>query len=136
MAAEPTTPVSHRIHVARSGDWWAITIPDLLGAFSQCMRLDQVEAMAREAIALMLDIDTDDVGDIEVDVELPDQIADDLAELRRSERLAEDARHTAARAQRRAAERLRASGLSVRDVGRILGISHQRVSQALARQSA
>jgi hypothetical protein len=53
-----------------------------------------------------------------------DQIVDDPAELRGSERVAEDARQTAARAQQRVAERLRASGLSVRDIGRILGISH------------
>jgi predicted transcriptional regulator len=50
--------------------------------------------------------------------------------------MAEDARQAAAHAQRRAAERLRASGLSVRDIGHILGVSHQRVSQVLAREPA
>jgi len=136
MAPEPAAAVSYRVQATRSGDWWAITIPALPGAFSQCKRLDQVEAMAREVIALMLDIDPTDVGDIEVDVQLPDQLADDLATLRRSERLADDARQAAAHAQRRAAEQLRAAGLSVRDIGRLLGVSHQRVSQILARESA
>ena len=92
--------------------------------------------MARAVIALMLDIDPADVGDIEVDVQLPDQLADDLAALRRSERQADDARKAAAHAQRRAAEQLRAAGLSVRDIGQLLGVSHQRVSQILAHEPA
>jgi transcriptional regulator with XRE-family HTH domain len=70
------------------------------------------------------------------DVHLPDQLADNLAALRQSERLADDARQAAAHAQRRAAEQLRAAGMSVRDVGRLLGVSHERVSQILARESA
>ena len=136
MTAEPAAAGSYRAVATRSGDWWAITIPQLPGAFSQCKRLDQVEAMAREVIALMLDCDPADVGDVEVDVQLPDQLTDDLAALRRSERLADDARQAAAHAQRRAAEDLRAAGLSMRDIGRLLGVSHQRVSQILARESA
>jgi hypothetical protein len=136
MAAERMAARSYRAVATRSGDWWAVTIPELPGAFSQCKRLDQVQAMAREIIALMLDCDPADVGDVEVDVHLPDQLADDLAALRRSERLADDARQAATHAQRRAAEQLRAAGLSVRDIGRLLGVSHQRVSQILARESA
>lgn len=136
MTAEPAPAGSYRAVATRSGDWWAITIPQLPGAFSQCKRLDQVEAMAREVIALMLDCDPADVGDVEVDVQLADQLTDDLAALRRSERLADDARQAATHAQRRAAEQLRAAGLSVRDIGRLLGVSHQRVSQILARESA
>ena len=92
--------------------------------------------MAREVIALMLDSDPADIAGVEVDVHLPDPLTDDLAALRRSERLADDARQAATHAQRRAAEQLRAPGLSVRDVGRLLGVSHQRVSQILARESA
>ncbi len=136
MAAEPAAGGSYRAVATRSGDWWAITIPQLPGAFSQCKRLDQVEAMAREVIALMLDTDPADVDDIDVTVQLPDPLADDLTALQRSEQLADDARQAAAHAQRRAAGQLRAAGLSVRDIGRLLGVSHQRVSQILAREPA
>lgn len=107
-----------------------VAIPALPRAFIRCNRLDRVEAMAREAIALMLDNQPEQAGDIEVDVELRTRIADDLvlADLRQSERLAEDARRTAARAQRRAAEHLRVSGTSIRDIGHVLFTSHRRVS--------
>lgn len=54
----------------RSGNWWAITVPEITGAFSQAGRLDQVEGMAREAIALLLDVDPRSFA-IEVRPEMP-----------------------------------------------------------------
>ena len=59
---------SYRVEAVRSGDWWSITVPELSGVFSQAKRLDQVERSAREAIAMMLDIDEAKVGSLEVDV--------------------------------------------------------------------
>ena len=56
-----------RVRAVRSGNWWSITVPELPGVFSQVKRLDQVEAMAREAIAMMLEVDTDRIGRIEVE---------------------------------------------------------------------
>ena len=56
----------YRVRAVRSGNWWSITVPELPGVFAQARRLDQVETMAREAIAMMLDIDTDQVGPIEI----------------------------------------------------------------------
>jgi predicted RNase H-like HicB family nuclease len=119
--------------VVRSGRWWAITVPDLDGVFSQARRLDQVDAMAREAIALMLGINEADVGDLDINVKPPPRVVDLLETLRRSEVQAEQARKTLTETQRRAAEQLRAEGLPLRDVGALLGVTHQRVSQILAR---
>lgn len=132
MATKRKTPRRHRVEVVRSGRWWAITVPDLGGVFSQARRLDQVHAMAREAIALMLNIDEADVGELDIDVEPPPRVVDLLDALRRSEVQAEDARKTLADTQRRVAEELRAEGLPLRDVGELLGVTHQRVSQILA----
>ena len=60
-----TDTETYRVEVVRSGNWWAITVPDLPGTFSQAKRLDQVEANAREAIALMVD---GDEGQLDLDV--------------------------------------------------------------------
>ena len=60
------TTLGHRVEVVRSSDWWAITVPALRGVFSQARNLDEVPEVAREAIALMLDVDPADVGPIEV----------------------------------------------------------------------
>ncbi len=124
---------SRQVSVVRSGDWWAITAPRHPGLFSQAKRLDQVDAMAREAIAMMLDIDEADVGDIDVVVTPPAEVAGLLETLKASSAAAEAATRAAAEARSEAAKLLRERGLPMRDVGELLGISHQRVSQILAR---
>ncbi|MGN9774624.1 hypothetical protein ACTMS0_02395 [Micromonospora sp. H33] len=48
-------------------------MPEIKGLFSQARRLDQVEEMAREAVALMLDIDPNSF-DIDVQPDLPQEV--------------------------------------------------------------
>jgi len=127
-----TNSHGYRVEAERSGDWWAITVPLLSGLFSQAKRLDQVEATAREAIAMMLDIDESNVGPIEIDVTPPDAVVDLMAALKQSVATASKATADAADARREAAQILRDEGLPIRDVGELLGVSHQRVSQILA----
>jgi predicted RNase H-like HicB family nuclease len=43
----------------RSGEWWAVQIVELDHVFTQARRLDQVEAMARDAVALTLEVAPD-----------------------------------------------------------------------------
>ncbi|MEU3452396.1 hypothetical protein ABZ671_02140 [Micromonospora sp. NPDC006766] len=47
-------------------------MPEIKGVFSQARRLDQVEGMAREAIALMLDVDPHSF-DVDVQPDLPQE---------------------------------------------------------------
>ncbi|MBU8858470.1 MULTISPECIES: type II toxin-antitoxin system HicB family antitoxin [unclassified Micromonospora] len=108
----------------RSGDWWAITVPEIKGVFSQARRLNQVEAMAREAIALLLDVDPQSF-DVDVRPDLPQEVTrarKARSALRKAEETAEEATVTAARA-------LLEKGYTVRDTGALLGLSPQRVSQ-------
>lgn len=123
---------SYRVEAVRSGNWWAISVPELDGVFSQARRLDQVETRAREAIALMLDVEEGDVGELDVCVESPDSVAALLREMQDSEATATAANERAATLRRQVAQQLRDDGFPVRDIGRLTGISHQRVSQILA----
>jgi predicted RNase H-like HicB family nuclease len=133
MATSNTAPTkAHRVEVVRSGEWWAITVPALVGVFSQAKRLDQVEDRAREAISLMMDVDEDDVGDLDVAVTPPARVADLLEALEESVAAADEATRSAVAVRREIAELLRAEGLPMRDVGELIGVSHQRVSQLLA----
>jgi predicted RNase H-like HicB family nuclease len=133
MATSNAAPTRvRRVEVVRSGGWWAITVPALDGVFSQAKRLDQVEARAREAISLMLDVDEDDVGDLDVVVTPPARVADLLGALEASVVAADEATRAAVAARREIAEQLRAEGLPLRDIGELIGVSHQRVSQLLA----
>ena len=59
----------------RSGRWWAIEVPGVDGSIhTQARRLDEVEAMAHDAIALTLDVPPQSF-DVEV-VPLPPSVLD------------------------------------------------------------
>ena len=112
----------------RSGTWWAVEVPDVPGAHTQGRSLREAEQMAREAVSLLLDVEEDQVL-IDLRPELPEATIGILAdfEARRAAREeAEDAERTA---QEAAARALKEAGLSVRDAGAVLGISHQRIAQ-------
>jgi predicted RNase H-like HicB family nuclease len=121
---------TYRVTAVRSGRWWAIDVPELRGVHSQARRLDQVESMAREVIALMLD-----VPEHSFDVTVQTDLAS-LGDLRASIDEARDAREAAELAQDRASTtmrhavgEIRSSGYTSRDAGMLLGVSNQRISQ-------
>jgi predicted RNase H-like HicB family nuclease len=123
-------PTYHAV-TRRSGDWWAIEVPDLPGVFSQARRLDKVEGMARDAIAGVLDVDPGSF-DVTVETDLPDSLAASVRAALDARRDAEAARRDAdAKIRRIAALLVKEEHLSLRDAGRLLGISHQRVDQLL-----
>jgi predicted RNase H-like HicB family nuclease len=119
----------------RSGSWWAVDVPEVPGVFTQARRLDQVAAEVADAVAVMLDVDP---STVELDQLVVNLAADSkaaaaldatVAQARALARQAEDAQRAAGAAMRAAVATLRNKGLSVRDVGAVLGVSHQRVAQ-------
>jgi predicted RNase H-like HicB family nuclease len=125
---------TYRAAARRSGQWWAVTVPELRGVFTQARRLDQVAEMAREAVALYLEVDPGDVR-IVVEPVLPDRAADSVAKLQRARLQAQRATDELAAAQAAAVRELvDVERLSNRDAAAVLGVSHQRVSQ-LSRSS-
>ena len=112
----------------RADQLWAIRVAELPGVFSQARRLDRVEAMARDAIALLLDVPP---GSFDVRVK---EVLN--AEAERAVGAAIEARAEASARQevastrsREAVEALTRLGLPQRDIGRLLDLSHQRVGQ-------
>lgn len=126
-----TTNNTYRVDVVRSGKWWAITVPDLPGTFSQVKRIDQVEANAREAIALMVDGDEDEL-DLDIQIDTDPAIVELVAELRASTEAATKARADEARTRLRVVRALQKRELPTRDIGTLIGLSHQRIAQILA----
>lgn len=113
----------------RSGNWWAVHVPEVPGAFTQARRLDQVADMAAEAVTLLLEVDE---ATIEVTVE-PHTDKDSLiAQAREAREVADRAADEASTMMRQAARELLADGLTVRDAGRLLQVSPQRISQLVA----
>lgn len=120
----------------RSGDWWAIEVPEVPGVHSQAKRLDQVPAMAKDAIALMLDVPEDEIGVSIRSARLTPQ-EDSLAEqelgalAQERQRFAELQSEFMAHTRSVALQLVRDQGLTVRDAGALMGLSHQRVAQLL-----
>lgn len=129
--------MSWTAELTRDGKWWHVRVPEL-DAVTQGRTLAEAEEMARDLIVLIeqdngRQLDPDSI-DLSVVVRLPGGVVEHL---HRADELREQARETrqAANAEHAAAVReLRQSGVSMRDAGRALGLSHQRVSQ-LARIS-
>jgi len=112
----------------RSGGWWAVQVREQPGVFTQAKRLDQVESMVRDALGAFLAVDPGSF-DVEVVEVLPEAVAEEVRRARQAREQAGRAQADADAAMRRAAARLVRSGLTVRDIGRVLGVSPQRVSQ-------
>ncbi len=111
-------------HAERSGSWWAISVPEVPGVFTQARRLEQVPEMVREAVRMLTSERVEEVGVVTV------TSADEAVAAAREARLRADAAAQDASAKMRQAVRQLASlDLTVRDTGSLLGISPQRVSQ-------
>jgi len=131
MVAKVRTKKTYSAKAIRSGDWWAITIPELKGVHSQARRLDQAEAMAREAVSLFLDVPSDSF-EVTVAPVLPAAVQADVDKARAVRGEAEERQREAATATARAARELvKGTKLTVREAGQILGVSHQRIAQLL-----
>jgi predicted RNase H-like HicB family nuclease len=117
-------------HCTRTGGWWAISVPDADGLWTQAKRLDQVEEMAREAIGAVLDLDDDEIQ-VRVEVDLDDRaLAEAVANVRHLRAEAERLQHEASDQMAEAVHLLRdKADLPMRDVAKLLGVSHQRVGQ-------
>ena len=120
---------TYRVTARRVGEWWALEVPDLSGVFSQAKRLDQADEAAREAIALMLDVEPEEVA-VEIDPALPREAQDALAAWKVAQEEARKAADREREAMQHAAAVL-TKQLSQRDTGHFLGVSFQRVHQLL-----
>jgi hypothetical protein len=119
------------VRAIRTGRMWALEArAHGIGIHSQCKRLDQAEAMAREAIALTLDVPEADV-EVEVVVQLDEPTRSRIEQVRAAQAAAAEAQAAAASASRGLVRELASEGYTARDAGRLLGVSPQRISQLL-----
>lgn len=108
----------------REGRWWIVQCDQHPGAVSQVARLDQAEEVHREAIAFVADVSAESVS-VTVHPQLDPEVSAELDEAQqlRSEAAAADRRATELKTH--AAQRLKAQGLTVRDIGAVLGVNYQ-----------
>jgi predicted RNase H-like HicB family nuclease len=122
----------YEVLAERDGRRWFLRVDELPGVFSQVRRLDQAAGMARDAIAAFLDIPAHAFG-VTVTVKLPADLERDVAgviDLRGA--IDRTEREYAEQTRRLATRLVRGEGMTVREAGRLLGLSYQRVSQLVA----
>lgn len=114
--------------VRRDGPFWFVSIPAIDGA-TQARNLDEIDEMARDYISAITDVP---VESIEIGATTFDLGPGVTAHLNRARELSSEElrlRREAADERRAAARALKKQKLTNRDIGVMLGISHQRVAQ-------
>ena len=109
-----------------SGSWLA-RIPSIRGCHTYGRTLEQARTRLREALGLWIDRPEDAV--IEEAIRLPADLRTAIQRSRRTRERAEREHENAQTQTRAAAEALVEEGVSLRDAGELLGLSHQRVQQ-------
>ncbi len=120
-----------RYHVTaeRDGAFWYINVPDVQRS-TQARRASQVEATARDLIAIMTDRDPSTIA-VDIAWHIDPAIEVHLERSRELRATAARANTDAAEEARTAARALAASGLGSTDIGTVLGVSKQRAHQLL-----
>jgi predicted RNase H-like HicB family nuclease len=109
-----------------SGAWLA-RVPAIRGCHTYGRTLEQARRRLREALGLW--IARPEQAVIEEEIRLPADLKAAIQRSRRTRERAEQEREHAQKETRAAAEALVDEGVSLRDAGELLGLSHQRVQQ-------
>ena len=111
-------------HVTRSNGWWAISVPEIPGLFTQAKRLDQVERMVLDAASLL----NKDISHVEVVPGLDEDAQIMLRELGETRAKAEALQKESSDMTKKVIRLFQAEGLTLRDIASLIGLSPQRVS--------
>lgn len=115
------------VTVEREGTWWVFAIPEL-GTGGQAKNLGAVDFEAQGVVAMWLNVSPETVA-VDVTVHGPTHALEEWAAAERDEEEARNAQARAAERRRAVVRELRAQRFTAPDVGRVLGISKQRVYQ-------
>lgn len=109
---------------------WVLEVPEL-GVVSQTRSLAHSDAEVREAVAYQSGLDESEF-DLDVVPVLPDEVRHLKDQADALQNKADEAMREAVRAKRSVAAAIKGEGYSIRDMGRILGVSHQRAADLAA----
>ncbi len=110
--------------------WWVATVKEIRGCHTQGRTIDQSRRRIREALGLFVD-DADEAELID-DIALPAKARNLLRQVHATRKRAEGETIKLQKSTAAAAKILtKELGVSIRDAGELLGLSHQRVHQLL-----
>ncbi len=124
MVAEVTT---YHARVERDGKVWLVRVAEIDRA-TQARHLRELDEMTRDLINVMSEAGGGEV-DVEYEFVLPEETRRALEHMAQAQERADAAAREAAADHAAAAASLHAVGVPLRDIGRVLGVSHQRAHQ-------
>lgn len=116
-------------HVRRGDNFWLVHVPGV-DRTTQARTLREVAPMARDLVAVMTDLEPATI-EIAVVLEVPPNAAAHWQQATDLRARAAQLQTQGAAEARAAARTLRDLGLTVRDIGAVLQVSHQRADQLL-----
>lgn len=135
---------TYQVNVTREDRWWMITVPELNGYkdadgainltdTTQARRLSEVPGQALDFICTVTDKAPSEVGvHINIAIDGIGDVTMRADKVRKDRELAERYATAAQEEAKELARDLAAHGVAVRDVGDVLGMSHQRAQQLIS----
>ncbi|MFE7722119.1 HicB family toxin-antitoxin system [Nocardia rhizosphaerihabitans] len=120
--------------VERGERYWLVHILEI-DQWTQARTLQEVEPMARDLIGVMQEVSTDSF-DLAVQINLPEAAREKWERSKRILSQIDELKAAAAAAAAAAAQTLAEAGLSQREIGLALGVSHQRAAQLVNRKAS
>lgn len=126
-----------KAEVTRDGRWWMISFPELEGV-TQARRISEIAQMAREYAAITTDTPISEVKVDIASITVPEvgDVAHRATEIKSTRRHALHIEAQAAAQTVEYAKAMAAAGIPVRDIGELLELSPQRVSQITSPEGA
>lgn len=122
--------MTYRVTCEWDGTFWFVRVPAIPGCHTQGRNLAEIQKRVREALSLF--VEDAELAELDLHFVLPKGVRS-LVHKAKTLRARADAAQAAATAELHAsAAALAAQDLSYRDIGAVLGVSHQRVQQVLA----
>lgn len=118
---------TYKVNVTRDEDAWMVEVP-AVERVTLAETLAEVDETACGLISIMTGFNPESIR-LDVHIHLAAGLAEHVEGYKRQRRIAEEASARALEEGRIAARQLRDSGMTMRDIGRLLGVSHQRASQ-------
>lgn len=120
----------YQVNAVRSGKWWALEFPNNAGVHSQVKGLDHAAEVAAEALSFSLNV-VIPASEINIEVTLTPELDTAIQDATRSRLAAATATDLAKEAMVTAVTTCSSYGLSTRDIGQLIGISHQYAAKIL-----
>ncbi|MFJ6417413.1 helix-turn-helix domain-containing protein [Paeniglutamicibacter sp. NPDC091659] len=121
-----------KLHVTatRDGRFWFLKSDDIENFYTQALNIAEIPIMAKDLAATLTERPESDF-DVEISFDTPEVTAH-LRETAALAAKAEEPKAESALERRAAALVLRRQGVTVRDIGTVLGVSHQRAQQLVS----